>query len=369
MYSSWLIVLLSLTRNVFPLFHQNVTGESEHWCIMYFNCCLILSLLRFVWESKMSLSGRRGPYFFIPIILAVTVAIFRTYNHTDEVIPVFMCITGWNQHRKQLLENCLESLFANTEHSVALHLVVDESSRKEASDMATRIGLSQLSGIKTYQVESIYQDFQREIDLLRNFFGSDLKPYYQKAVFYIAPIVHLIVDEDKLVMLDTDTKVVGDVYDLYDEFRSFNPHQFWGVTYEQSPYYMVVLSQFRANYPHAKLGNPSHSGKPGINSGVLLIDVKKLRQSSSVMTYLSRTHYEFLVDKYMVKGELVLGGQDYLSLMSFEYPELFHFLHCGWNRQLCMWFKENGFSDVFDSYYRCEHEANILHGNCNTTIP
>lgn len=206
--------------------------------------------------------------------------------------------------------------------------------------------------------------------MLRSFFGSSIRPYYQKPVFYIAPIVQYIVESDKLIMMDIDTKLVGDLYDLYREFHSFDSHQYWGAAYEQSPYYMVILNEYRAAHPYTDLGDPPQSGKLGINTGVLLVDLKKLRKGSSVIEgYLSQTHCGFLTDRYMVRGNLVLGGQDFLTLMSFQYPEMFHILACGWNRQLCMWFKEHGFSDVFDLYYECEHEAKILHGNCNTTIP
>ena len=52
-----------------------------------------------------------------------------------------------------------------------------------------------------------------------------------------------------------------------------------------------------------------------------------------------------------------------------EHPELFHVLDCTWNRQLCTWWKDHGYSDVFDQYFRCDGEVKIYHGNCNTPIP
>ena len=46
-----------------------------------------------------------------------------------------------------------------------------------------------------------------------------------------------------------------------------------------------------------------------------------------------------------------------------------HVLDCTWNRQLCTWWRDHGYSDVFDAYFRCEGHVKIYHGNCNTPIP
>ncbi len=315
-----------------------------------------------------------GHIVVIPIALYLAavacIHLYYTLYLSMETIPVCMCVTSWNQYRKNLFKTCLESLLTNTHSPLSLHLIVDETSREEAREIAITAGRSQLHKLKTYEIDQVHKQFQQEMDLLRHFFGSDSRPYYQKPVFYVAPIIHSVVQEDKLIMLDIDTKVVGDLHDLYRQFQSFNSYQYWGAAYEQSPYYMTVLTQYRMRHPLTQFGSPPQWGNPGINTGVLLVDTEKLqRRSSEINAYWSRRHYEYLVDQYMLRGNLVLGGQDFLSLMSFQYPELFHRLPCTWNRQLCMWFKENGFSDVFESYHRCEYEAKLLHGNCNTTIP
>ena len=315
----------------------------------------------------------------IPICLAgIFVLLQHTYQwfgsqvESSVAIPVCMCVTNWNQYRKHLFTNCLDSLFTSTDHQISLHLIVDETSSAEAKKAVLNSGhVHQLKSVELYFIESIYGLFRQDIKLMLKYFGNDIRPYYQKPVFYMAPIIHSIISEDKLIMLDIDTKVLGDLYDLYSEFQLFTAEQYWGSAYEQGPYYMVVLNEYRTAHPRTRLGSPPRQlGHPGLNTGVLLVYTSRLRQRSSAINgYLSARNYEFLVNRFMVRDNLVLGGQDFLTLMSFEHPEMFRVLSCSWNRQLCMWFKENGFSDVFDSYHECRHKAKILHGNCNTTIP
>ena len=74
-----------------------------------------------------------------------------------------------------------------------------------------------------------------------------------------------------------------------------------------------------------------------------------------------------LTEKFHFKGHL--GDQDFFTLISMEYERFFYILPCGWNRQLCTWWRAHGYESVFDMYYDCEDSVHIYHGNCNTEIP
>ena len=305
------------------------------------------------------------------VIILMLTSIYNHYissNQYTDSIPVLMIVTDWNHHRKILFENCLESLLANTKHFVKLHLIVDNGSAQLASEVARRIGRNQMN-VSTYLAEDIYQVYIEEIHSLRKFFSDKSKPYYQRSTFYLAPIVQYIIKEDKLLIFDIDIMFIRDLYYLYEEFEYFKPQEYWGLAYEQSPYYMLVLRDYTLKNPKSICGQPSHQGgNPGFNSGILLVDIKKLNQHiDQLKTYLTESYYSFLVNNYLVQGKLVLGDQDFLSFLSFEHPEMFHILDCGWNRQLCEWFKKD-FSDLFEVYHRCDQNVKILHGNCNTTI-
>lgn len=64
-----------------------------------------------------------------------------------------------------------------------------------------------------------------------------------------------------------------------------------------------------------------------------------------------------------------LGDQDFYTLLGMERPELIHMVDCGWNRQLCTWWRDRGYADVFANYSECHSETKLWHGNCNTPIP
>lgn len=56
-----------------------------------------------------------------------------------------------------------------------------------------------------------------------------------------------------------------------------------GMTQEQSPVYRHILSTYRRAHPNTTLGGPpTEGGFPGYNSGVMLVDINKLRQSKII---------------------------------------------------------------------------------------
>uniref|UniRef100_A0A452HZX2 Xyloside xylosyltransferase 1 n=1 Tax=Gopherus agassizii TaxID=38772 RepID=A0A452HZX2_9SAUR len=134
-----------------------------------------------------------------------------------------------------------------------------------------------------------------------------------------------------------------------------------------SPFSRHTFWQFRRENPQTKVGEPPPDGLPGFNSGVMLLNLEAMRQSQLYNQLLEPDMVRQLTEKYHFKGHL--GDQDFFTMIGMEHPELFHVLHCTWNRQLCSWWREHGYSDVFDQYFRCEGQVRIYHGNCNTPIP
>lgn len=114
--------------------------------------------------------------------------------------------------------------------------------------------------------------------------------------------------------------------------------------------------------------NDTHPyGYQGYNSGVILIDLAKMRESNLYENVLNSNYVNSLVEKYKFKGHL--GDQDFYTLLGYERPELIYELNCGFNRQLCLWWRDHGYKDVFSRYFKCDKQIFILHGNCNTKIP
>ncbi|MCI4383747.1 hypothetical protein PGIGA_G00029990 [Pangasianodon gigas] len=125
--------------------------------------------------------------------------------------------------------------------------------------------------------------------------------------------------------------------------------------------------QYRKENPKSTVGDPPPDGLPGFNSGVMLLNLETMRRSALYNRLLEPERVAHLTEKYHFRGHL--GDQDFFTMIGMEHPELFHHLDCGWNRQLCTWWRDHGYGDVFQMYFRCDGPVYIYHGNCNTPIP
>jgi xylosyl alpha-1,3-xylosyltransferase len=174
------------------------------------------------------------------------------------------------------------------------------------------------------------------------------------------------------------------VFDFHVKFFRFSPDNLFGLAPELTPVYRHILYQYRAKNPHTLFGSPyylgpsktkntiskKHSNKhgyPGLNSGIVMLNLEKIRSSRLYEENLKQNNVKNLVEKYSFKGHL--GDQDFYTLLGYEFPGLIYRLDCIWNRQLCTWWKEHGYSNIFDTYFHCEGKIRIYHGNCNTRIP
>ena len=82
-----------------------------------------------------------------------------------------------------------------------------------------------------------------------------------------------------------------------------------------------------------RVGEPPPNGLTGFNSGVLLLDLDRMRKSDLYNSLIDRNVIQSLQDKYSFKAGL--GDQDLYTLINLEHEELFYVLPCEWNRQLC----------------------------------
>ncbi|XP_068137254.1 xyloside xylosyltransferase 1 isoform X2 [Hyperolius riggenbachi] len=170
----------------------------------------------------------------------------------------------------------------------------------------------------------------------------------------------------RIIQLDLDLKFKTNIRELFEEFDNFLQASVIGIAQEMQPVYRHTFWQYRRENPNTKVGEPPPEGMPGFNSGVMLLNLEAMRQSKLYNQLLEPTAVRQLAEKYHFKGHL--GDQDFFSMIGMEHPELFYVLDCSWNRQLCTWWKDHGYADIFDQYYKCESHIKILHGNCNTPI-
>lgn len=206
------------------------------------------------------------------------------------------------------------------------------------------------------------------INFVRPHFSFKQGAYYSDGLFYISIGLFKVMPLKKVILIDADVKFLGDIQVLNKYFDNFSSEAVIGIAREQQPVYRHVLYEYRRLNQGTKIGDPPPEGIPGFNSGILLLDLEKMKRSNLYNSILNNSTIILnLIDKYKFKGHL--GDQDFYTLINFEYPELFYTLPCNWNRQLCQWWKRHGYRDVFDLYHSCNGTIHLLHGNCNSLIP
>ncbi|NXO31307.1 XXLT1 xylosyltransferase, partial [Cisticola juncidis] len=207
------------------------------------------------------------------------------------------------------------------------------------------------------------------VEAMQKHFSAGSGTYYSDSIFFLSVAMHRIMPKEitRIIQVDLDLKYKTNIRDLFDEFDNFPEGAVIGIAREMQPVYRHTFWQYRRENPHTRVGEPPPDGLPGFNSGVLLLNLEAMRQSKLYNQLLEPTMVQKLTEKYHFKGHL--GDQDFFTMVGMEHPELFHVLDCTWNRQLCTWWRDHGYSDVFDQYFQCEGEVRIYHGNCNTPIP
>lgn len=255
---------------------------------------------------------------------------------------------------------------------VSLHVIVDTSSQRIAQGILQGVQETLKKNMKVtfYDVNQIAKDLKSLVAAMQPHFSSQPGSYYSDSLFFLSLGLHHIAPKSmsRAAMFDIDTKLQSDVGDLFDLFESFGNETLFGLAPELSPVYRHVLYLYRSKNPLSKIGDPlANDGFPGLNSGVILFALDRLRNSSLYPQLIHAVNVTGLASKYSFKGHL--GDQDYYTLLGFEHPELVTVLPCNWNRQLCTWWSDHGYRDVMPQYAHCEGKIHVWHGNCNTPIP
>ncbi|KAL1023274.1 hypothetical protein UPYG_G00038570 [Umbra pygmaea] len=272
--------------------------------------------------------------------------------------------------RVAMLSLARHGLFLD-EEILVLHFVSDEASRELGGMM-----LPELLIEATFQYEVVFHDvglLTRKlfpiVEAMQKHFSAGSGAYYSDAIFFLSVAMHHIMPPDLqcIVQLDLDLKFRSNIRELFLEFDHFPPGAVIGIAREMQPVYRHTFWQYRKENPESRVGDPPPDGLPGFNSGVMLLNLEAMRTSALYNQLLEPSNVAKLADQYRFRGHL--GDQDFFTMIGMEHPGLFHALACGWNRQLCTWWREHGYGDVFQLYFHCQGPVFIYHGNCNTPIP
>ncbi|XP_022914939.1 xyloside xylosyltransferase 1 isoform X2 [Onthophagus taurus] len=220
-----------------------------------------------------------------------------------------------------------------------------------------------------YNVHSAANSIMDIVDIMKPHFSSRPGTYYSDSLFYLSLGLYRIAPKTQktAVMLDCDVFFKEDILNLFNEFKNFNESTLYGLAPELTPVYRHVLYSYKLKH-NTRLGDSYPNGFQGYNSGVILINLSAIRKSNEYRQKVLSTEFvSTLTSKYNFKGHL--GDQDFYTLLGFEHPRFFKTLSCGFNRQLCTWWRDHGYKDIFEDYFKCKQKVIVLHGNCNTRIP
>ncbi|XP_044277084.1 xyloside xylosyltransferase 1 [Varanus komodoensis] len=204
---------------------------------------------------------------------------------------------------------------------------------------------------------------------MQKLFSAGAGTYYGDAIFFLSVAMHRIMPKEisRIIQVDLDVEYRTNIRELFEEFDNFPEGAVIGIAREMQPVYRHLFWQYRQEHPGTRVGEPPPEGLPGFNSGVLLLQLDAMRRSELYNRLLEPEALQELASRFHFRGHL--GDQDFFTLAGMEHPELFHVLDCTWNRQLCSWWRDHGYSQVFEHYFRCDGHVRIYHGNCNTPIP
>ncbi|XP_064642111.1 xyloside xylosyltransferase 1-like [Lineus longissimus] len=267
----------------------------------------------------------------------------------------------------------VQSLLETSSIPLRLHVIGDSESQEIATQTLEGIKKSDAETsnytLMSHEIDTMAKQLHEIVKPLQDHFSAHPGAYYSDALFFLSVAVHRVMPDTmhRAIMLDADLKFYTDIAELYNLFGKFSPNQVIGIANEMQPVYRHTFYPYRSKNQGTRVGDPPPDGKPGFNSGVLLLDLDKMRKSELYNAQINRDKIKTLTDKYSFKGHL--GDQDFFTLLGMEFDDLFYVIPCCWNRQLCQWWKDKGYESIFDLYHSCKEKVNVYHGNCNTPIP
>lgn len=321
--------------------------------------------------STLMQRNKSSDYVFIERNTNLTSSMKTTRKEYYNIWCIFTKITN-NSPMRRKFKIFIESLLKFTSVEIFLHVISDTNSKSIAEKViqVVQTVLGKKMKVQFYDVHKLAAQLEDVVSVMSPHFSSKPGTYYSDALFFLSLGLHRIAppEQNIAIMFDADTKFRTDVKEIFKEFDNFGDSALFGLAPELSPVYRHVLYLYRSKNPKTIFGDPGHSGGyPGYNSGVILLNLDRLRKSLEYDQIVSRDMVEHIVEKYYFKGHL--GDQDFYTLLGMERPELIHTIDCGWNRQLCTWWRDRGYADVFANYSQCDSKTKLWHENCNSPIP
>jgi len=182
---------------------------------------------------------------------------------------------------------------------------------------------------------------------------------YNHDLFYLSPFYHIDFPLDKLIVTDTDIEFKFSIDLLYAQFALFSSNHLYSLGPDLTPFYADRLFDYRLLHPETQLGLPGEL--QGVNTGVVLLHLKRMRQSEKFNRYLEPEVIDQLCEKFSFTG--FIGDQDWWNLVVWDSPDLLHPLPCSFNFQTTEQFNTGPWKEQFPDYHACPGEVKVLHGH------
>lgn len=155
-----------------------------------------------------------------------------------------------------------------------------------------------------YDVHELASQLKDIVSVMSPHFSSKPGTYYSDALFFLSLGLHRIApaEQSLAAMFDADTKFCKDIKELFEEFENFGNEALFGLAPELTPVYRHVLYLYRNKHPTTLFGEPARSGGyPGYNSGVVLFNLSRLRNSSLYDQIVKNESVNSMTEKYHFK--------------------------------------------------------------------
>jgi len=251
-----------------------------------------------------------------------------------EVINVAIVCAGTEASRTVV--TLLKSILFYRRNPLHFHFISDKQARKILTHLTSTWKIPQVR-FRFYNAEDVVDD----VSWIPNKHYSGVYGLLKLTLPKILPK-----SLDKVIILDTDVTFATDIGKLWTLFENFDTSQALGLVENQSDWY-IPGKLWKNHRPWPALGR-------GLNTGVILMDLSKLRKQSWSQTW--RTVAE---NDLVTQLSTSLADQDVLNAVLRRQSDLLYHLPCKWNVQM----SDNSLSDTLCYHSKHGDTVNVIHFN------
>ncbi len=207
-----------------------------------------------------------------------------------KIIPIFYTIdNGYAKFAAVSIKSLIEN--ASSNYNYEINVIYDSLSKENEI---------KLKSLETDNVKIIFSQMNQNLSMITDKLGNRLRAsVFTLTIYFRIFIPYMFPKYDRCIYIDADTVVAGDISKLYNEDIADN---YLGCIIDKS----TIDNDILATYFEQVVGIPRDKY---INSGVLLMNAKKLREKKIEQKFLD------LYSKYGF--DVIAPDQDYLNAMCY----------------------------------------------------